>query len=161
MPETDLTTISGIGEDYAARLRDRGFESVADIRDAELADLEAVDGVGPHRAELIHKAATALDDAEVAPGAETDADTESDDTTSDADTVEAETAEADVDDNTPVRARIEPLTEYVAPGVWTDTPGEPLVVQWTTPLEEAIAEGRARLIRYHYADGSTETLPEA
>ncbi|WP_276260041.1 SDR family NAD(P)-dependent oxidoreductase [Haloglomus litoreum] len=48
-----LTDLDGVGPTTAEALRAAGFESVADVRAASVADLTAADGVGPAKAQRI------------------------------------------------------------------------------------------------------------
>lgn len=51
----DLTDVDGIGPSTAESLRETGFESVDDLRDASRDDLVAVDGIGPAKADQIKR----------------------------------------------------------------------------------------------------------
>lgn len=60
-----IRALSGMGETYAARFRQAGYETVEDIYEAEMVDLLRVKGVGDHRAEQFTKQSTALIEGEV------------------------------------------------------------------------------------------------
>jgi NAD(P)-dependent dehydrogenase (short-subunit alcohol dehydrogenase family)/predicted flap endonuclease-1-like 5' DNA nuclease len=51
--DRELTALDGVGPTTAEALRAAGFESVADVRAASVADLTAADGVGPAKAQRI------------------------------------------------------------------------------------------------------------
>ncbi len=44
--ERELTAVDGVGEETADELRDAGFETVADLREADQDDLSEVEGIG-------------------------------------------------------------------------------------------------------------------
>jgi large subunit ribosomal protein L32e len=62
--ERDLTAVDGVGEETADDLREAGFESIADLREADEDELAAVEGVGNALAARITADVADLDVAE-------------------------------------------------------------------------------------------------
>ena len=63
--DTDVGDVDGIEEETAERLRDDGYETLGDLRDAERSDLFDVEGIGASDASAILSAVEgATDDAE-------------------------------------------------------------------------------------------------
>jgi len=86
--DTDLTEISGVGNSKAEALIEEGFTSVADVREASVEALTAVDGVSETRAQSFK------DSIE-----ESDEDADADDSPADADDTSDESESDDTEDN--------------------------------------------------------------
>ena len=61
---TDVTEIEGVGDSKAAALREAGFESVTDVREADLNDLSETEGFGRTSAERLKENAQDVRSAE-------------------------------------------------------------------------------------------------
>lgn len=93
-----LTEIAKVGSGTAESLRDAGFDSVADVREADTDELTAVDGIGESRATEIKQNAEALaDDAVDADEATVEADGGEAAAEAEADESGDEDAESDAD----------------------------------------------------------------
>ncbi|WP_158589370.1 helix-hairpin-helix domain-containing protein [Halococcus sp. IIIV-5B] len=57
----DVTEVDGVGESKADALREAGFETVSDVREADLDDLEEAEGVGQASAERLRENAHEAD----------------------------------------------------------------------------------------------------
>ena len=91
----DLSDVSGVGEGKAEALREAGFETVEDLRNAEQSDLTAVEGVGNALAARIKADVGGLEVEE-----ETEAEVE-DESPDEADAVETELEPRGLVDKTP------------------------------------------------------------
>ncbi|RJT02651.1 50S ribosomal protein L32e [Halococcus sp. IIIV-5B] len=92
----DLADVSGVGEEKADALRAAGFETVADLREAEQSDLTAVEGVGNALAARIKADVGGLEVEE-----ETEADVEDETDTTEDEAVETELEPRGLVDKTP------------------------------------------------------------
>jgi hypothetical protein len=167
--DESLQAITGIGPDYADRLREAGYETRDDVSEATPADLEQIEGIGPERASQISGSAEIVDDPNEDAAAESSSpdatatatatvDAESGDNldiqTPKAKTFDAQTSDDDGDDDgsgstedATQYAIIRCHYEYVAPGLWIDKPGTQVTVELTTPVVDAIENGRATIVR--------------
>lgn len=91
---TDLTDISGVGEEKADALREAGYETVADLHDADQDDLAEVEGIGNALAARIK---ADVDDVAVDEETEQAGEANADTTDADADAEDA-TETTDVDE---------------------------------------------------------------
>lgn len=100
----DLTDLDGVGSGKAESLREAGFESVADVRDASSDELTRADGIGDALAAEIDESAAELGDADgeeatvQADGGEATAETEEEEE-ADEDEGDAEEDDSDADDS--------------------------------------------------------------
>lgn len=100
----ELEDIGGIGPSKAEALREAGFDSVEDVRNADEDDLEAIDSIGNAlaarvKAEVDSLALDAETDAETTEEAESDVSADADSTDTDVDTDSDADAGADTNDS--------------------------------------------------------------
>jgi large subunit ribosomal protein L32e len=108
----DIADVAGVGDATAEALREAGFESVADLREADDDDLTAVEGVGNALAARI-KADVGAVEVDEEPEAEV---TDETDETEAADTADAETDTADAADEVEESALPESIDEISGVG---------------------------------------------
>lgn len=99
----DLTDLDGVGSGKAESLREAGFESVADVRDASSDELTRADGIGDALAAEIDESAAELGNGEEATveadGGEAAAEAEEAEEEGNEDEGDAEEGDSDADDS--------------------------------------------------------------